>query len=131
MSSLDDLTSSLKKLGQKLTNEGRRTANVARLKIDLKGLDVQRREVLTRLGEKIFDLKKRKAIKDERLLETLVEQFDELEDLERKIEQILDEIQNTSLMQEMKVESEGVDVVDEPIENLTIEKGNPNIKISE
>ncbi len=116
MSSLDDLTLSLKKLGQKLTFEGRRTANIARLKIDLKGLDMQRREVLTRLGEKVLDLKKREAIKDERLLESLVEQFDELDDLEKRIEKILDEFHNVSLMHEEKSESASVDNEDEPIE---------------
>jgi len=104
MSSLDDLLESINKLGQKLSFEGRRTANLARLKIDLKGLDMQRREVLTRLGEKVFDLKKRMAIKDEGLLESLVEQFNEMHDIEKKIEKILDEIHNITLMHEKKSE---------------------------
>ena len=116
MSSLDEFTSSLKKLGKKLTFEGRRTANLARLKIDLKSLDSQRRGVMTRLGEKVYDLKKRQAIQDEGLTESLGEQFDELYDLERKIEKILDDVQKITLMQDHG--SEPVITVDEePLEN--------------
>ena len=97
MSQLDDLAASIRKLGRKLSFEGRRTANLARLKMDLKSIDIQRRDVRARLGEKLYDLKKRKAIKDDGLLENLGEQFDELDDLERKTRNILELIQKESM----------------------------------
>lgn len=128
MSSLDDLLESITKLGRKLSFEGRRTANVARLKIDLKSLDMQRREVLTRLGEKVFDLKKRMAIKDEGMLESLVEQFDEMHDIENKIEDILDEIHNITLMQEHKYEPAQNTEWDNTVEIQAIEKSNTGNK---
>ena len=122
MSSLDDLTASIKKLGQKLTLEGRRTANIARLKMDLKSFDMQRNEVLNRLGEKVLDLKKRQAIKDERLIESLIEQFDELDDIEKRIEKTLDEIHDNSLMHEEKSESVDDDFQVDPAPALSPEK---------
>jgi hypothetical protein len=97
MSQLDDLAASIRKLGRKLSFEGRRTANLARLKMDLKSIDIQRRDVRARLGEKLYDLKKRKAIKDDGLLENLGEQFDELDDLEKKTKNILELIQKESM----------------------------------
>jgi hypothetical protein len=97
MSQLDDLAASIRKLGRKLSFEGHRTANLARLKMDLKSIDIQRRDVRARLGEKLYDLKKRKAIKDDGLLENLGEQFDELDDLERKTKNILELIQKESM----------------------------------
>lgn len=97
MSQLDDLAASIKKLGRKLSFEGRRTANLARLKMDLKSIDIQRRDVRARLGEKVYDLKKRKAIKDDGLLENLGEQFDELDELEKKTKNILELIQKESM----------------------------------
>ncbi|MBU1024041.1 hypothetical protein KKB99_07130 [bacterium] len=123
MSSLDEFTSSLKRLGKKLTFEGRRTANLARLKIDLKSLDTQRREVMTRLGEKVFDLKKRRAFQDEGLIEPLREQFDELYDLEKKIETILEEIQKISLMQDTNYEPV-ITVDEEPHEKSGVNGGD-------
>lgn len=97
MSQLDDFAASIKKLGRKLSFEGRRTANLARLKMDLKSLDIQRRDVRARLGEKVYDLKRRRSIKDEWLLENLGAQFEELDDLERKTRNVLELIQKESM----------------------------------
>jgi CRISPR/Cas system-associated protein Cas5 (RAMP superfamily) len=113
MSQLDDLAASIRKLGRKLSFEGHRTANLARLKMDLKSLDIQRRDVRARLGEKLYDLKRRRSIKDEWLLENLGEQFDELDDLERKTRNILDLIQKES----MSFDSEVKDADYEDIKN--------------
>lgn len=133
MSSLDELTSSLKKLGQKLSFEGRRTAIIARLKIDLKSYDTQRRDVLTRLGEKVFDLKKRHSIKDERLIEALAEQFDELHDIEKRIEKTLDEIHDSSLIHEERSESADVDndTQDDPMITLTPDRIDQDAEMPE
>ena len=131
MSSLDDFMDSLRKLGSKISREGRRTADMARLKMDLKNLDVQRREVLTRLGTKVYDLNRRDVIRDEGINEQCVEQFDELDDLEMKIQKILEEIQRISLQQnenesQSKTDIESGDMQnDEPESTEKIDLENP------
>jgi len=98
----DEIKSSLKDFIYRLSHESRRTAILAKLRFELKGLDYKRREAYARLGEKLYDLYKRKVVKDEILNEALFEQFEELEDIEKRAVELLEDIQKITLMEYQK-----------------------------
>jgi hypothetical protein len=95
----DEIKSTLKDFFRRLFHESRRTAILAKLRLELKSLEYKKREANARLGEKLYDLHKRKVVRDEFLSETLFEQFEELEDIEKKAINLLEEIQKVTLME--------------------------------
>jgi hypothetical protein len=97
MKSLDELAASLQSFGKRLSHEGWRTATLAKLRLDLKGLDIQRKEALRRLGEKVYEMKRRKSIKDDFLMENLIGHFEEIETLEKRSLGVLEDIQRITL----------------------------------
>jgi len=98
MKTFDEIAASLQKFGKRISHEGWRTATLAKLKLDLKGLDIQRKEAFRSLGEKVYEMKRRKSIKDDFLLENLMAHFEEIEQLEKRSLNVLEDIQRITLM---------------------------------
>lgn len=82
---------------RKLAMEGRRTATVTRLRMELSSLDRKRRELLARLGEHVNDLRQNGQIADAGLLGLLQADFDDIDRINREIHQTLESIQSVSL----------------------------------
>jgi seryl-tRNA synthetase len=97
MTSFNEFADSMEKLGKKLYEQGKRTASVARLKIELSTLDHKRREILIDLGDRFFQMYKQDKIKDRSILEPLEDMTDKLSDIENKITVILREIEEIAL----------------------------------
>ena len=97
MTSLDDMTRSLKELYQKLTATGKRTAALTRLRMELTGLDRQRREAFVRLGERVDDLKRSGRIFDAGLLGLLDGEFESIDRIRKKIQDTMRVIQEINL----------------------------------
>jgi len=100
MKSFDEIAQSFQDLFKRLSHEGWRTATLAKLKLDLKGLDFQRKEAFRSLGEKVYEMKRRKSIKDDFLMEMFFAHFEEIEQLEKRSLSVLEDIQRITLMEQ-------------------------------
>lgn len=103
MSSFDDLSDSIEKLGRKLYEQGRKTANIAKLKIDLKSLDLKRYDCQAKLGEKFYKLYEHDEIKDPKILQPLMDQIEELSKIEVKIREVLMKLEEIVLETEEEI----------------------------
>ncbi len=117
MSTLDEFTRSMRDLYQRLTVSGRRAAAVTRLRMELAGLDRQRRERFGNLGERVDELRRAGAINDAGLIGLLEEDFENIDRLRKRIQETMDSIQ------ELNLDESYVEEVSEPAtEETTREK---------
>jgi hypothetical protein len=112
MGKLDDLTRSLKDLAYRLTLEGKRTATVTRLRMELTGLDRRRKELFARLGERVNELRLKGQVSDAGLISLLQVEFDDLDRVAKHILETMDAIQQIHL--DGPEESERMEPDEEP-----------------
>ena len=105
MAKFDDITRTLRDLAQRLALEGRRTAAITRLRMELAGLDRRRKELFARLGERINDLRLNGQIVDVGLLALLQTELDDIDRVSREIQETMVSIQEINL-DGMHVDSE-------------------------
>ncbi len=101
MAALDEITQALKDLYQKLSVTGRRTAAVTRLRLELAGLDKERKEAFSRLGERVSELKRTGQIRDAGFLGLLESEFERIDRVRKKMQDTMDSIREINL-QEME-----------------------------
>ena len=105
MAGFDEITRTLKELAQRLALEGKRTATITRLRMELAGLDRRRRELFARLGERINDLRLNGKIVDIGLLALLQAELDDIDRVSKEIQETMVNIQEINL-DGMHIESE-------------------------
>jgi len=97
MSTLDDITRPVKDLYRKLAAGGKRTAAVTRLRVELAGLDKQRKELYSRLGERVDELRRSGKVIDPGLLGLLEPEFESIDRLRMKIQETMQEIREVNI----------------------------------
>lgn len=110
MNPLDDFTRSIKGMVNKIAVDTKRTAAITKLRMELTGLDRQRREHFSRLGEKVNELRRTNQITDAGLLGLLEIEFDNLDRVSKRMDETMTAIQELNLSDEEpgeEVESEG------------------------
>jgi len=121
MNKFDEMTKSLADLYQKITVSGKRAAAVTRMRIELSGLDRERRDYYSALGQKVNEMRKSGQISDAGLLVILEMEFDKIDRITRKIQDTSDEIRKLNLSdthQEGQEESDAESMKREKSENL-------------
>jgi hypothetical protein len=81
-----------------------RTAAITRLRMDLSGMDRQRKELFARLGERVDELRRSDRISDMGMLALLEEEFTNLDRIEKRIGETLAQIQELNLHDEDSAE---------------------------
>lgn len=117
MSPLDDITRSIKGMYNKIAVDTKRTAAITKLRMELTGLDRQRREFFIRLGEKVNELRRTNQITDAGLLGLLEIEFDNLDRVSKRMDETMAAIQELNLSDEEpgeEVESEGDGKMEDP-----------------
>jgi len=99
MTALDDITRSLKDLYQRLAVSGKKTAAITRLRMELAGLDRQRKELFGTIGERVSELRRAGQIRDVGLIGLLEHEFDSLDRLRKRIQDTMDSIQQLNLQE--------------------------------
>jgi hypothetical protein len=94
---LDEIGLMLKDLFNHLSVEGKRTAVLTRLRIELSGLDRQRRELYSKLGDKVNDLRMNGKIIDAGLVGLLQGEFEEIDRMTMKVNETMESIQKVNL----------------------------------
>jgi hypothetical protein len=121
MSTLDDISKSLRDLYQRISVTGRRTATVTRLRMELAGLDRKRRDTYALIGERLDELKRTGRIHDAGLLGLMESEFESLDRLRKRIQETMDSIQELNLQEtqadEYEEDMESKEVISET-ENL-------------
>ena len=97
MASVDELLASLKVLINRLAIDGKRTAALTRLRIDLTGFDRHRRELYSKLGSRVDELRRTGHLTDPGMLGLLEEEFEEIDRVAKKIRDTMDSIQEITL----------------------------------
>ena len=82
----------LRRTIQRLGTEAKRVTGLAQVKMQLNRLQVELKEREGAIGRKLSQLKRRGAVKDRFILEALKEEFETLNDCEKRIEAALSEI---------------------------------------
>ena len=121
MNKFDEMTKSLADLYQKITVTGKRAATVTRLRIELSGLDRERRDYYSALGQKVNEMRKSGQISDAGLLVILEMEFEKIDRVTRKIQDTSDEIRKLNLSdthQDGQDESDAESMKREKSENL-------------
>ena len=121
MNKFDEMTKSLADLYQKITVSGKRAAAVTRMRIELSGLDRERRDYYSALGQKVNEMRKSGQISDAGLLVILETEFEKIDRITRKIQDTSDEIRKLNLSdthQEGQEESDTETMNREKSENL-------------
>jgi hypothetical protein len=97
MSTADDLLRSLKDLVSRLAANGRRTAAITRLRMELTGLDRQRKELHSKLGAHVDELRRSGQLVDGGVLRLLELDFERIDRMEKSIRDTLEQIQQINL----------------------------------
>lgn len=100
---MDDFTQSVKDLTAKLSIGVRRTAAVTKLRVQLTGLDRQRNEIYQRLGSRVDELRQTGQLNDRALLMLLELEFSDIDRVESRIRETMDQIQELSLQERAEV----------------------------
>lgn len=115
MSKFNSISASIRELYRKLALSGRRTATIARLRIELSGLDKQRMEIYSKLGEHVDELRRVGQINDTGLLGLLEGEFMSLDRVKIKINETMDTIRNLNIDETDREESSELIIDEEPV----------------
>lgn len=115
MSLFDDISVSIRELYRKLAYSGRRTATITRLRIEMSGLDKQRMEIYSKLGEHVDELRRVGQINDTGLVGLLEGEFMSLDRVKIKITETMDTIRNLNIDEASREESSELIIDDEPV----------------
>ncbi len=103
MTSIDDFTRSLKDICHRIAVDSKRTAMITKLRMELTGLDRRRREILSRLGARVDELRRTGQIHDAGLLGLLEVEFEDVDRIEKRIDATMTEIQEINLQDEESI----------------------------
>ena len=121
MDKFEEMSKSLKDLYQKLAVTGKRAAAITRMRVELAGLDRQRRDTYSQLGEKLNELRRSGQISDAGLLVVLEGEFEKIDRVTMKIQNTSDEIKKLNLDDPdtgIPEQAEEIDVESGETENL-------------
>ena len=94
---LDELGVTLRDLFNRAAIEGKRTVVLTRLRMEMSGLDRQRKELFASLGDKVNDLRLNGKIIDAGLIGLLQSDFEDIDRMTMKITDPVESIQRVSL----------------------------------
>jgi hypothetical protein len=97
MPKIDDISRSFRDLVSRLALEGKRTATITHLRVELTGLDRRRKDLFARLGDRINELRLNGKIIDTGLLGLLQSELDDIDRVNKEIQETLDLIQEVNL----------------------------------
>jgi hypothetical protein len=97
MPKIDDITRSLRDLVNRLALEGKRTATITHLRLELTRLDRRRKDLFARLGDRINELRLGGKIIDSGLLGLLQSELEDIDRVNKEIEDTLELIQEVNL----------------------------------
>ena len=121
MSAFDDMTKSIRDVYKRLAISGKRAAAVTRLRLELSGLDRERRDLYSSLGQKINDLRLSGSISHQNILGVLETDFEKVDRVGRKIEDTMEAIRNLSI--DTDPESKSGQEKEKPEEHLSLPEG--------
>jgi hypothetical protein len=104
---LDEFGATLRDLFNRATVEGKRTVVLTRLRMEMSGLDRQRKELFSSLGDKVNDLRLNGKIIDTGLMGLLQSDFEDIDRMTMKISDTMDSIQRVSLEYAESSETKG------------------------
>lgn len=93
----DDLTRSIRDIARRIAVDGKRTAALTRLRMELTGLDRRRKELYARLGAQVDELRRAGKLLDASLLKLLEGEFENIDRVEKSIRDTMDQIQQVNV----------------------------------
>jgi len=97
MGKIRKIKRSIEELAQRTAKDCKRTLAITRLRMELAALDRRRKELFARLGERVNELRMKAQILDVGLLGLLQPEFDDIDRLDKEIQDTLEMIQEVSL----------------------------------